>query len=56
MKVKGLKIYELVVTEDLFPTFKGFLEEGSETQIVAKTGGKPKCGVMPHIMRLVRAY
>jgi hypothetical protein len=56
MKVKGLKIYELIVSEDLFPTFKGFLEEGNEAKLVARTDGRPKGGVMPHIMRLVRAY
>lgn len=56
MKVKGLKVFELIVTEDLLPTFKGFLQEGSETKLVARTDGIAKGGVMPHIMRLVRAY
>jgi hypothetical protein len=56
MKVKGLKVYELIVTEDLFPTFKSFLEEGNEAKLVARTDGRPRGGVMPHVMRLVRAY
>jgi hypothetical protein len=56
MKVKGLKVYELIVSEDLIPTFKGFLEEGNEAKLVARTNGRPRGGVMPHVMRLVRAY